>query len=575
MSLPRPDAPDVAPSAAAGSGEATIRLSQVLDFYLESLPLPDGSVARAALLWDPPGPILGWPAGTNAAEPLVAAARLAQRSGETVRADAGADGAILAVPLPGGAPGAGALACLLPDAGAVDAASEALARGAGWLARLLGDALQPPADDPVLPAAWRALGAADTAQLRAVALAEVLAESFACTRAAVVRLGRGGRMRTAALSHGRRCAPRTPLAHALAHDTRRALAGDEPVLEGRSGLVVPLRTGPQAVGVWVLTREDDAGFTAVERARLAALADALAGAMWLSERAERDPVHRVQRALGGGANREHTRRPGFLAAAVLAVAALGFAALPGPYRVKASAAVEGEAQQAIVAPFDSYIAAVHVSPGDSVAAGQPLVSFTPDDLRLAQVKWASERARAVAARRDAAARQERAKLRVLDAQIEHANAELELVSAQIARLELTAPVAGTVVSGDLSQQLGAPVRRGEPLFELVPGDAWRLRLLVDEADVNDLAPGMRGTLKLNAYPAERFEFVLQRVTPVSEVTPEGNHFIAYAALADAAVPLRPGMGGIARIEAGERPRAAAWTRALRVWLALAWWRWFG
>ena len=48
---------------------------------------------------------------------------------------------------------------------------------------------------------------------------------------------------------------------------------------------------------------------------------------------------------------------------------------------------------------------------------------------------------------------------------------------------------GIVIKGDLSQNLGAPVQRGEVLMVLAPNDSFRLILEVDEADIAAVRPG--------------------------------------------------------------------------------------
>ena len=57
-----------------------------------------------------------------------------------------------------------------------------------------------------------------------------------------------------------------------------------------------------------------------------------------------------------------------------------------------------------------------------------------------------------------------------------------------------------VVSGDLTQSLGAPVERGTVLYEVAPMSAFRVILKVDERDMADVAAGQRGNILLSAFP---------------------------------------------------------------------------
>ncbi len=434
-----------------------------------------------------------------------------------------------------------------------------------------GAAARRAAADEVLTALEILLGGGPPGE-RARALSEHLAQAWACDRVAVLVRGGRGRMRILAVSGGGSIGPRTPLGHRLRHLVR--VAADTNTVHGDGTLLAlpaPDADGRAQAFLVCERRAPEAAFSKVEKARFSALATRLGPPLAVVRNAARDPVASLRHALSrGGSGR---RRRLALAAAAALLAAL--AGIPAPYQVTGLAGIEGQRQRALVAPMDTYIEAVHVQAGQRIAAGAPVVTFSDQDLRLEQVKWAGERARAVSAQRDAAARQDRAKLRVLEAQIEHASAELERVGARLARRELRAPQAGTIVSGDLSQRLGAPVRRGEILFELVPGDDYRLRLAIAEHDIEDLSPGMRGRVRLNAFPGRELGFELARITPLAEASAEGNHFLAYATLAGPTPPLRPGMSGIAHIDAGTRPLLASWTRSLRLWLTLSWWRWFG
>ena len=67
-----------------------------------------------------------------------------------------------------------------------------------------------------------------------------------------------------------------------------------------------------------------------------------------------------------------------------------------------------------------------------------------------------------------------------------AQAQLALIDEQLGRTRVAAPFDGVVVTGDLSQSLGAPVERGQVLFEVAPLDAYRVVLQVDERDIADV-----------------------------------------------------------------------------------------
>ena len=160
------------------------------------------------------------------------------------------------------------------------------------------------------------------------------------------------------------------------------------------------------------------------------------------------------------------------------------------------------------------------------------------------------------------------------AQLDQAQAQLALVDEQLARTEMVAPFDGVIVSGDLTQMLGAPLERGQALFEIAPLDAYRVVLQVDEHRIADVRAGQRGELVLSPMPSQRFPILLEKVTPVSAAKDGRNHFRVEAQLEAGPDPrLRPGMEGVAKIAVDDRHLIWIWTRELLNWVKLKAWAW--
>ena len=98
------------------------------------------------------------------------------------------------------------------------------------------------------------------------------------------------------------------------------------------------------------------------------------------------------------------------------------------------------------------------------------------------------------------------------------------------------------MSGDLSQSIGAPVRRGDVLFEISPLNDYRVELQVPESQIGDVARGAHGQLLLSALPAEAMTFTVTRVTPVAEARDGTMTYRVDAALDHMGPGLRPGSG---------------------------------
>ncbi|HZJ17043.1 MAG TPA: HlyD family efflux transporter periplasmic adaptor subunit, partial [Chthoniobacteraceae bacterium] len=164
---------------------------------------------------------------------------------------------------------------------------------------------------------------------------------------------------------------------------------------------------------------------------------------------------------------------------------------------------------------------------------------------------------------------------VLRTQIEQADAQLTLVDEQLSRLRITAPFNGVVVSGDLSQQLGAPVERGNILFEVAPLNEYRVVLKVDERDIVAVRPGLSGELVLSSMPNRGFAFLVEKITPVSTAQ-EGRNFFRVEArpVEEDTEALRPGMQGVAKITVDERRLAWIWSHKVVHWLQMFVWSWW-
>ena len=141
-------------------------------------------------------------------------------------------------------------------------------------------------------------------------------------------------------------------------------------------------------------------------------------------------------------------------------------------------------------------------------------------------------------------------------------------------MQVRAPWDGLVVSGDLSQTLGAPLERGVTMFEVAPLDGYRVVLEVDEHDIAELAEGQRGSLVLAALPSAPLAFEVRRVTPVAALADGRNVFRVEAELENTDARLRPGMRGVAKVSIDERRLGAIWTHELARWLRLKLWAWW-
>jgi RND family efflux transporter MFP subunit len=245
----------------------------------------------------------------------------------------------------------------------------------------------------------------------------------------------------------------------------------------------------------------------------------------------------------------------------------------GKYRVTADAILEGTVQRMIVAPIAGYIDEVPVRAGDIVEQGQLLCRLDDKDLELERVKWSSEKQKLEREYRQAMAEHDSSGVTILKSQLDQAVARLTLAEENLSRTRVTSPMTGVIIAGDLSQSLGAPVERGDTLFEIAPLDSYRVMLEVDERDVQQLSPGQSGRLALVGLPNQHLEFAIERITPIATTAEGRNFFTVEAQLELHPELLRPGMKGIGKIDIGTRKLAWIWSHRLIEWFRLWTWTW--
>ena len=206
--------------------------------------------------------------------------------------------------------------------------------------------------------------------------------------------------------------------------------------------------------------------------------------------------------------------------------------------------------------------------------GALLASLDDRDLRLERLKWVSQRTQRSSEHRDALASYQRARVRVLSAQLEQAEAQIALIDEQLARTRITAPFDAVVVKGDLSQSLGAPVERGNVLFELAPLDAYRVIMKVDERDITEVRVGQGGQLALSSMPHDPLPIEVEKITPVSVVEEGRNFFRVEARVTGGVDKLRPGMEGVGKIHVERRKLGWIWTHKIVHWMRMWVWSWW-
>jgi hypothetical protein len=326
-------------------------------------------------------------------------------------------------------------------------------------------------------------------------------------------------------------------------------------LQGTQHLLsVPLRRGDEVCGVLTLERNGEP-FDQNERWELAELA--LLAVYPMAHLHERDRWwgarmgRGVWRSLQFWVGPKHTAWK--LAIGSLVLGAIGAVLTPWDYRVEAAVNLRSKDVLFMPAPFDGYLREVHVEVGERVETGQLLASLDTRDLVLEASMAAADLARHAREAEKAQAARQFADMQITLARQQQAASRLALIEHQLAQARVLAPHEGIVVEGDLKKNLGAPLRKGDLLLKLAQTGEIVVDIAIDEADVHEVQPGSRGEFALVGRPDQRFALRIERIDPVATLRDGQNVFLARAQFAGV-VPdwWRPGMGGTARIDVGER-----------------------
>lgn len=348
-------------------------------------------------------------------------------------------------------------------------------------------------------------------------------------------------------------------------------------LSGAGGVATfPLINNGRQVGALTLERAPGFPFDAPTVELLEGLASMLGPLVDLQQAQQRSlPAHAAQSTKGILVKLVGPRHAGFKFGVILLAAIVAFlATATGEYRISADTKVEGQVQRAVTAPFQAYVRESAYRAGDAVTKGTVLASLDDRDLRVERVRLLAHRDQLGRQYREALANGDRAQNRIISSQMDQADAQLQMVEEQLARTEIVAPFDGVIVSGDLSQSLGAPLERGQVLFEVAPLDAYRVVLDVNENDITDARVGQEGDLILSSMPGVNIPFKVEKITPVNTAKEGRNYFRVEGSLEpSAAQRLRPGMEGVGKINVDERKLVWIWTRTMVNWMRIKLWAW--
>ncbi|MFK7967454.1 MAG: efflux RND transporter periplasmic adaptor subunit [Burkholderiaceae bacterium] len=301
--------------------------------------------------------------------------------------------------------------------------------------------------------------------------------------------------------------------------------------------------------------------------RLLAMASQADAPWWHLVRARRQRENRDPKT-------RRRRRLWQIGGAVFAIALL----IPFEQPVTSEARLEGAVEREVAAVTAGTIESVLVRPGDKVEKGQTLAVLSTRELMLERNRSEAEFEEQLGLMNAAIATGDRTGMAAAQARMQQIRAQADLLSLQIQQASIQAPIAGTVLKGDLADKLDTPIERGQTLFTIAPDDELRVIIEVAEHDIDAVKSAQAGELALSAMPWQRFKLKVDRIAPTATLIENRNVVEVRAQLIEQAGSskpgqLKPGLRGAVHLQSVRGSLLGRWSTRLTDSAARLWWRW--
>ena len=343
---------------------------------------------------------------------------------------------------------------------------------------------------------------------------------------------------------------------------------------------VPLRLREEVVGVLTVERPRKQKLDSLAISHLQAMADLATPRLAAHADADRLLALKVWESLkvqlGKLIGPEHA---GWKLAGIVVLAVLLYVCLfKWDYRVKGDGDLEPQYKRVYAAPFAGFIKQVWVDQNQPVKAGQELAQLDDRDLSAQRGYVAAQleqkRLELFEAHRKASEgdTNQVAKAKQLAATVAMHEAQLALLDNWLADATLRAEQDGVVLAGDWKERIGSKVELGDAIFEVAPLEGLRLVVRVDERDIDRIELGALGEWAARGKPGEAIPFTVTRVVQVGQPHEGRNVFEVYGRLERREPWMnRPGLQGVARIDAGRERVIWIATHRLVDYVRLALW----
>lgn len=249
-----------------------------------------------------------------------------------------------------------------------------------------------------------------------------------------------------------------------------------------------------------------------------------------------------------------------------------------PIRQRTSA-VDAEllpaARMPLRATVGGLVTQVMVDEGDELRQGQLLAMLRDDELSIDLREARAQHASAVRTAATARARGDESRARIAEITARELAGRVDLLTDQLARTELRAPVDGVVLTMRPWERVGEWLDAGDTFVLLGSTNRLELEARIPERHIDRVHVGDRVRLKVIARPEHTFVGEVTRIAPqaeVGETDAARSTFVVRAGIDNSRQLLRPGMEARAKIVGERRPVGWLIIRPLVEWMQLRFWR---
>ena len=265
---------------------------------------------------------------------------------------------------------------------------------------------------------------------------------------------------------------------------------------------------------------------------------------------------RLYRELGRSMPRVLKPRTGSgkILLAMMIVVVLGGMFVPVPFRLSATAVLKTDATAYVGAAYDGFIESSNIIIGASVEKGDPIFALNIAELTLERNALIAELAQSI---RDSEIRRSLNQLSEMQVSLSKADelrSKLLKIDQKLSSATARAPISGVVVEGEPAKKIGEAVRRGESQITIAALSSLYVEAAVSEKDLSFVQKGQKVQLTLLARPKDTFPMSIVRVVPAPKVQDADNVFpVRMTDPEEIADWWLPGMTGVIKISAGNRP----------------------